>query len=203
MKPRAAAMSGCKRLLASCLLAACLLSGCVAFEHVPATLECDPLLAGRWIPFDEVDQSDIEEVVIDQDCLAVFPPPNRGVRESYRMTLRGFTLDEWNYLVFSSNDVERIYGLEADALAPLDEASFLLRYRVESDVLQGWVLDSEAALKAATDDRLDLRTVERDLHLIVGDSSSTARILRSQPALFEDSSDAPAVQLHRVSEASP
>lgn len=204
MRPHAA-MNECKRLLAGgLLLITCLLSGCVAFEHVPETLECDPMLAGRWIPLDEVDRPDIDAVTIDHDCQAVFPPPDRGSHESHQMVLRSFALDDWKYLVFSPHDVERIYGLEVYGLAALGDASILLRYRIDGDVLQGWVVNSDVALQAAANGRLDLRTIERDLYLVGGNAQSTARVLRNQSELFESASDkTPAVHLRRVSAASP
>lgn len=192
-----------------------LLSGCVAFEHLPvAELDCDPQLVGRWLPVDE-DHADDEDdaITVDNNCQALFPPPARASTASYRTTLRGFALDGWRYLVFSAGDVERIMGIEAGTLAAAQDAAFLLRYRIEGDLLSGSIVDFSDVRAAVADKRIEGRALgvpesravgvidDPSLYLVESDGQATAELLRTQPELFGD--DDKSLQLRRVAGASP
>ena len=173
-------------------------SGCVAFEHPPsAQMGCDPRLAGAWQP--EGANSGVP-VTLDAQCEAVFPPRDNGRLPEYRTTLRSFTLDGHDYLVFSVRDVDSIFGLEAaqfTVAAPKDSV-FLLRYRIEGDRVRGTVADADFATNAVLTKRMRGRELGKAMVLAEGDSDAMTTLLRNQPALFDDASTTQQVRLRRA-----
>lgn len=173
-------------------------TGCVAFEHPPsAQLGCDPRLAGSWQP-DGVNNG--VPVTLDAQCEAVFPPRDDGRLPEYRTTLRSFTLDGHDYLVFSVQDLDRIFGLEAaqfTALAPKDSV-FLLRYRLDGDRVRGTVADADFVANALRTKRMRGRELGKAVVLVEGDGNAMTALLRNQPDLFADSGSSNVLQLRRA-----
>ncbi len=173
-------------------------SGCVAFEHPPsAQMGCDPHLAGRWEP---VAANNGVPVTVDDRCEAVFPPRDNGRLPEYRTTLRSFTLDNQDYLVFSVQDVDRIFGMDAAQFAATTPPSsvFLLRYRIDGDNVRGQVVDADYVANAILTKRLRGREVGKALLLVEGDDDAMTALLRNRPELFDGSDSAKTVQLRRA-----
>ena len=177
------------------------LGGCVAFEHLPAvTLDCDPQLAGRWAPADVAGQDAVD---VDGQCRAQFPNGRPGQTVmSPRVQLRSFALDGQRYLVFEKGDIERMAGLGAGQLgssdlAALERGMFLLRYRVQDDVLHAAMVDLPRMRDAIEDGEVPGREISDSLLAVTSDPEAVARLLRSAD-VFVAPGERGAVELRRL-----
>lgn len=164
-------------------------SACVAFEHLPAVaLDCDPALAGRWVP---VGMATGDALEIDRQCQALIPGGSRSSTEGapLRLKLRSFALSGQRYLVFEKGDIERITGLGDGGLADsdlnaIDKQVFLLRYRVDGETLQAAMADQEYARDAIDDGKLPGKALADRLSLVETDAGGMPALLHSHPDLF-------------------
>jgi hypothetical protein len=177
-------MSTRLRGLAVIALAATLLGGCVTFERAPvAQLSCDPALAGEW----QGEKNDAPSQVarVSPDCELHWPEDDGG---TYTTTLRGFTLDDHRYLVFSPEDADRLMDMDGDLAAQAPEGSVLFaRYRIDGDALQLWLADPNEALR--TGGKVSARQIEDRFAHVEGSREDIAALLHERGDTLFDIDD--------------
>lgn len=168
--PRASILPG---LAIAALLA---LPGCVAFEHAPAQAQCDPELPGTWL----LEEGPTTKTVrVDARCHTEDWPNPR--EESVALDLTGFRIGEDRYLMFDPAAAQRAIGAEGESLtrtAPPGSV-FLVRYRIQGDVIDAWLADPQPALAGIAAGKLQGRRLE-DHFALLGGSPEQLRTLLSE-----------------------
>ncbi|KAA2284500.1 hypothetical protein [Arenimonas fontis] len=147
------------------LSALALLAGCEAtrFEQAPLTAEaaCDPALAGRWLSVAEPPGPDGEmELQVSADCLlAVVEYQGEQRRTGEVARLHTGRHGGHRYAWVDAGWAHRRFEVD---LAVAEGAVYLVRYRVQGDVLDVRSPDTRRVAHLIIDQELDGEVVARD-----------------------------------------
>ncbi len=184
-------------------LLALLLSACVTFERAPvAKLSCDPALAGLWRPIKN-GPSD-RAIMVAADCTMRWPEDDGSI---YTTTLKGFTLGESRYLVFTPAVADRLMSAKGDFVKKAPKGSvYIVRYRIEGDRASIVLADPEEALRPAAKGKATVQRIDDSNAHIAGSRAAIATLLRARgDAIFVSKQDGTGtMQLQRIAaEAAP
>ena len=178
----------CIGRLGALLSTALMLSGCVAFENPPdVPTGCDTRLVGQWQSDKSSPAKDKMSFVIDAQCRFHDQDDTRKRTKGVPAAFRTLTVGGSDYLAFAPKEFDILLDQpDATSKALLGNQVFLLRYRLNNDLLQVDAIDFDRLDQAMHAKRLNAEELKPEpVILISGTAADTSRILTTQPELFE------------------